>query len=62
MSWLAIFAFAAVIIGLRLLVARLGYSGIAWGGKDTPHPGWWLTRSDTVYVRRVGTRASQVQS
>jgi len=58
MDWLAwIVAPVIVIAILSRLTSWLGYSGIAWGGADTDHPGWWLIRSETVYVRPIQTRA-----
>jgi hypothetical protein len=38
------------------LLERLPITGIHWGGSDTEHPGWWWTRKETVFMRRVGQK------
>ncbi len=46
-----------LIIFVAIVVVRLlPYDGISWGGKNSPHPGLWLTKTVTVHVRKVGRR------
>ena len=34
------------------LIERRGcWHGIAWGGADTDHPGWWLFRNKRIFAR-----------
>jgi hypothetical protein len=47
-----------LIIFVAIVAVRLlPYDGICWGGKNSPHPGLWLTKTVTVRVRKVGKRS-----
>lgn len=52
-AWIVGWFVLSELIG-RWTEKRFGITGIAWGGSDTDHPGWWWI-CNGVYVRPLRT-------
>ena len=55
---MSIFQIVVTVVIILLMNNKIFPYGITWSSRNSDHPGWWLTKSETVYIRKLQKKPS----